>query len=164
MTATSSIRPRQSIWQTVVISILAFWLSSSLLLDLVIMPSLYAAGMMDQTGFATAGYSIFWVFNHIELFCASLALTGLLVLRNNQALVGRKSNQAIVLSLLLIAIAGIYTYVLAPEMSALGLQLNLFESVAEVPTAMDQLHQGYWVLELCKLVTSGALLGLCYRN
>ncbi len=159
-------------WQTIVVASLFFWLSSSLILDLVIMPSLYATGMMTQTGFATAGYSIFWIFNRIEVLCAAFTLTGVLLLHQTQASLGTQGTQgaqpgmrrAIALSTALLAIALIYTYALTPTMSALGLHLNLFESAAVVPVAMDQMHQSYWILEVAKLVAGGTLLSLLYRS
>lgn len=167
MTAVSiaSKRPR---WQTIIVLTLTFWLSSSLILDLVIMPELYAAGMISQPSFTTAGYSIFWVFNRIELLCAAVVLTGVLILNSTQnstqSAIAHHARWAVVLSLFLLATALVYTYALTPTMSALGLQLDLFELTAEVPTLMNQMHEGYWTLEVFKLLAGGALLGLCYRN
>ena len=154
-------RPR---WQTVVVFTLAFWLSSSLILDLVIMPSLYAAGMMNQPGFAAAGYAIFWLFNRIELLCAALVLTGVLVLRWMQPIYSRKGYAGALLAALLVAIALLYTYALTPQMSALGLELDLFNTTLEVPAGMNQLHGSYWALEVLKFVSGGLLLNLCYRD
>lgn len=148
-------------WRMIVLSALAFWLSSSLILDLIIMPSLYAAGMMTQPGFASAGYSIFWIFNHVEVVCAALVLTGVLLL-NNLSHAGNHWQVPVAFGLL--AIALIFTYGLAPEMSALGLQLDLFESTTKVPAGMNQMHSGYWLLEMLKLALSGALLGVIYRQ
>jgi hypothetical protein len=145
-------------WKTIVVFALVFWISSSILLDLVIMPGLYGAGMMNQPGFAAAGYSIFWMFNRIELICAALILTGILVLQNLHIALHPKS--AIALSLLLLGIASTYTYGLTPEMSALGIQLNLFNTAPEVPDAMNLMHQGYWVLEVLKLAAAGTLIGI----
>jgi hypothetical protein len=65
---------------------LGFWLSGSLLLDFVIMPGLSAVGMMSQANAATVGYSLFWIFNRIELLCAALVLTSLLALRGTSNL------------------------------------------------------------------------------
>ncbi|NJO40057.1 MAG: DUF4149 domain-containing protein [Cyanobacteria bacterium CRU_2_1] len=151
-------------WRSIVLITLAFWLSGSLLLDLVIMPGLFASGMMTEPGFAAAGYSIFGVFNRVELLCAAIALTGILILRTTEKPVSRGSYWATPLSLGLLAIALIYTYVLTPEMCALGIHLNLFESTAIVPALMDQMHGEYWGLELFKLVATSALLILFYRN
>jgi hypothetical protein len=163
MAAISGFELKRPAWQTTVIFTLAFWLSSSLILDLVIMPGLYATGMMTQSGFATAGYSIFWIFNRIELLCAALVLTGLLAVRGTQNNSSPEVRREILLSAFLLAIALIYTYILTPEMSALGLQLNLF-SPAGTPAAMTTMHEGYWVLEALKLIVGGTLLSWCYRH
>jgi hypothetical protein len=143
-------------WQPIVFLTLAFWFSCSLLLDVVIMPQLYVAGMMTQPGFATAGYSIFWIFNRVELVCAALILTGLLVLNQVQSQVYGK--QAIALSVGLLLIGLVYTYGLTPEMSALGLQLDLFSTSQALPAGMQQMQIGYWLLEVAKLVGVGTLL------
>ncbi|MFB2917683.1 MULTISPECIES: hypothetical protein [Aerosakkonema] len=164
MSAFSSVELKRPVWQTVVIFTLAFWLSATLILDLVIMPGMYAAGMMNQAGFATAGYIIFWFFNRIELLCAALVLTGALVLDRTHYIGGKQSRNAIILSSILLTIALVCTYALSPQMSALGLNLNLFEPVAEVPGTMNMLHEGYWALDVIKLIAGGAILSLCYRE
>lgn len=150
-------------WRTVIIAALAFWLSSSLILDFVIMPTMYATGMMTAPDFATAGYSMFWIFNRVELLCAALTLTGVLVLCNLSA-ASRQYRWALPLSLSLLAISLNYTYGLTPEMGALGIHLNLFESASEVPALMNQMHEQYWVLEMLKLIAGGVLLGAYYRQ
>lgn len=148
-------------WRTIVLAVLAFWLSGSLLLDAVVMPSMYGAGMMRQPGFSSAGYSIFWVFNHLEVLCAAFVLTGVLVLRNTiRATITR---WAIPMAFGLLGIALIYTYGLTPEMSALGMQLDWFAPSAEMPAAMNQMHGGYWSLEVLKFVIGGALLTASYK-
>jgi hypothetical protein len=139
-------------WRKVLILVLAFWISSSVLLDFVIMPSLFVAGMMSQPDFATAGYGIFWIFNRLELLCASLALTGVLVQQHSE-----KAPASIALAGALFAIAIVCTYFLSPQMTSLGLNLNLF-APAHVPDGMNQLHIGYWLLESCKFVAAGWLL------
>jgi Domain of unknown function (DUF4149) len=152
-------------WQTVLIAALAFWFSSSLFLDFVIMPGLYSAGMMSQANFAAAGYSIFWVFNRIELFCAALILTSVLVLQNLHESVRPIVRPAIVtLAFILFVISLVYTYALTPEMSALGLHLDLFTPSVSVPSAMYQMQQVYWALEAFKLLASAALLSTYYRT
>ncbi len=158
---TESKRPA---WQTAVIFTLAFWLSASAILDFVFMPALYSAGMMTQPGFVTAGYSLFWVFNRLELLCAGLALTGALVLYSTHYASGNQGRTAIILSALLLTVALVDTYALTPYMSALGLQLNLFETAAEIPVAMNQMHGSYWALEALKLGAAGTLLALFYRQ
>lgn len=164
MTAASSIELKRPIWQSIVMLTLGFWLSGSLILDWVIMPSLYVSGMMTQSGFATAGYLIFWNFNRIELLAAALVLTGVLVLGRTQFAANNWRRGAIFLSLLLLAISIIDTYFLTPQMCAAGLQLNLFESAREIPATMSQLHAGYWVMEAVKLVAGGTLLNWCFRQ
>ena len=154
-------RPR---WQTVLIFALAFWLSSSLFLDLILMPTLYASGMGLDPGFATASYSIFWLFNRLELLCAALVLTGALVLHQTRALHRPGAVWVIGLPLLLLAIAILYTYALTPAMSSLGLELDLFNPATQVPAAMNQMHEGYWSLEVLKLFAVGALLNFYYRT
>ena len=156
-----SIKPR---WQAIVMVALIFWLSGSMILDLVIMPSLYVSGMTTSPEFATAGNLMFWGFNRVELICAGLVATGVMVLSNLVGDFGKRSRTAIILSLVLLAIALIDTYALTPQMSGLGMHLNLFADAAEVPAGMDQLHQGYFGLEALKLALAGTLLGWCYQN
>ena len=156
-----SIKPR---WQAIVMVALIFWLSGSLIIDLVIMPSLYVSGMMTSPDFAAAGNLMFWGFNRVELICAALAATGLMVLSNLGNGFGKQSRTAIILSLVLLAIALIDTYALTPQMSALGMQLNLFDSATELPTGMNLLHQGYFALEAVKLAIGGTLLSFCYQH
>lgn len=164
MSSISSLQLKRPGWQTVVIFTLTFWLSTSLVLDLVIMPGLYASGMMSQTGFATAGYLIFWIFNRIELLCAALILTGVLVLKRTQNTLISQSRNAIPLSIILLTIALIFTYVMTPHMSALGLNLTVFEPVSSVPSSMGLLHESYWILEVIKLITGGAVISLFYQE
>lgn len=163
MTAVSSIQLKRPSWQTIITLTLGFWLSASLVLDWVIMPSLYVAGMMTQAGFVTAGYLIFWNFNRIELLIAALVLTGVLVI-GRQFAASKWHRTAILLSALLLAVTLFDTYFLTPQMCAAGLQLNLFESPAEISTTMSQMQIGYWVLEVMKLVVGGTLLSQCLRQ
>ncbi|MDY7012764.1 MAG: DUF4149 domain-containing protein [Cyanobacteriota bacterium] len=165
MNAASSNPSDRINWQVIVLFALGFWLSGSLLLDFVIVPSLFATGMMSQAGFASAGYSLFGLFNRIELVCAALVLTGFLALNRRHLLSGHRERRTIILSALLLAIAIIYTYIFTPQMSSLGLQLNWFESnnVAMSP-AMAQMHGAYWCLELLKFVSGVLLLRWCYRD
>lgn len=151
-------------WQTLAMLALGLWLSGSLILDLVIMPSLSTAGMMSQASFATAGYSMFWIFNRIELLCAAVVLVSLLALRGTSNLYHQVRRWSILLSVLLLAIALIYTYIMTPQMSALALQLNLFEPVTGMPTGMIEMHEGYWVLEALKFVAGATVLSWCHQD
>uniref|UniRef100_A0A832H3Q1 DUF4149 domain-containing protein n=1 Tax=Oscillatoriales cyanobacterium SpSt-402 TaxID=2282168 RepID=A0A832H3Q1_9CYAN len=162
MTALSSHDLNQSGWKKVLILVLAFWLSGSLLLDGLVMPSMYVSGMMTEPGFATAGYSLFWLFNRVELLCAALVFTSVLVLRYTRHPWNRPGQFTVLLSMVLMAIAFIDTYGLTPQMSALGLQLNWFTAL-ETPALMNQLHLGYWLLDCLKLLAAGALLWVYNR-
>ena len=146
-------------WQMMIVLTLVGWLSVSLFLDLVIMPGMYAAGMTREPGFAMAGDLIFSIFNHMELLAGAAVLTGCLIW---QATRNQTSSwlQWSVLGVggLLLVIPLIYTYGLTPQMSELGMQLNLFETTTEVPAGMNQLHEAYWGLEILKLIAGGFLL------
>jgi hypothetical protein len=155
---------KSSKWVLIVLSALAFWLSASLVIDLLLMPSMYATGMMDQDGFATAGYTIFGIFNRVELICAALILTGLLALQTEYSVVGKSLQNLIVLAAILLDIVLGYTYFLTPHMSALGIRLNLFETTSTIPNAMNQMHASYWLLEVVKIVIVAVLLKLVYRQ
>ncbi|MGF1481241.1 MAG: hypothetical protein ACFB4I_17455 [Cyanophyceae cyanobacterium] len=151
-------------WSTVVMFALGFWLSSSLIIDTLIIPGLLAAGMMAQDGFASAGYLIFGVFNRVELLCAAVVLTGCFVLRRHHLFTHHQERWAILLSGTLLAVALIYTYILTPQISSLGLNLNLFEASRTMPTAMTSLHEVYWGLEVIKFMAGATLLRWCYHR
>lgn len=161
MAIISQIHTRKSGWQTAVLFTLMFWLSGSLILDTIVMPVLYTSGMMGESGFAAAGYSLFWVFNRIELLCAAVILTGILIYCRRLNGQGRLDQKPIFLAAILLVVALIYTYGLTPQMSSLGLQLNLFNSTVEPPVLMNSLHAGYWLLELLKLGGGAILLKTC---
>jgi hypothetical protein len=154
-------------WSTLVVFALGFWLSGSALLDFVIIPSLWVTGMMNQSGFANVGYTIFGVFNRIELLCAASVLTACLILCSHQLVRDRVANHErllLVLSGLLMLIPIIYTYVFTPQMSSLGMNLNVFEVATDMPAAMISLHEGYWLLEAIKFFAGVSLIRWFYRN
>jgi len=167
----SRLSRNQFSWDALVLLVATFWLSSSVLLDFFMMPMMYESGMMEGPNFATASYSMFWLFNRVEVLCAAAILTGLLVLRQQtqgnqrgQFVVlesGSQSRWALVTSGALLAIALLYTYIFTPQMSALGLQ---FVDSAEAPNAMGTMHLLYWGLEGLKLVAAAWLVKLCYRD
>ncbi|MEB3280933.1 MAG: DUF4149 domain-containing protein [Lyngbya sp.] len=164
MAALSKVEYNPSRWLTVILVTLALWMGGSLVLDFVIMPSMYMTGMMNESGFASAGAMIFSAFNRVEVVCAAVGLTGLMAL--GITLPEGFSNRIRTLSVLalgLLAIALTYTYALTPQMASLGLNLNLFNPVVEVPSGMNQLHFSYWGLELIKLTVVGVVLGWCIR-
>ena len=167
----SRLSRKQFGWDAIVLAVVAFWLSSSVLLDFFMMPMMYESGMMEGSGFATAGYSMFWLFNRVEVLCAAAILTGLLVLRQQTQGTRRgqfaivesasQSRWALMLSGLLLAIALLYTYVFTPQLSAMGLQ---FIDRTEAPSAMGTMHLLYWGVEALKLIAAAWLVKLCYRD
>lgn len=165
MPTVSKLEEHPTRWLTLVLTALALWMGGSLILDFVIMPTMYVSGMMEETGFTSAGTLIFSVFNRFELVCAAVGLTSLIALATT--LPEKFSNRIRTitgLSLFLLAIAMIYTYILTPQMSALGINLNLFNGFTSIPDGMNQLHWSYFSLELIKLSLLGIILGWCYRN
>ena len=80
MTTLSQKESHPSRWMAIILVVLGFWMSGSLIIDLVIMPSLSSAGMMNQAGFAAMGSSMFSIFNHLEILCAAIGLTSLIAL------------------------------------------------------------------------------------
>lgn len=149
-------------WKTLIISVLAFWLSATVLLDVVIMPGMYASGMMGNPNFVNAGYSIFWIFNRLEMLCAAAVLTGVLWLYKMQKL-SAPGYWAIALAGVLLTVPMIYAYSLTPAMSALGLNLDLFSGTSELPTGMNAMHESYWLLEVVKIVACTSLLTFFYK-
>ncbi len=156
-------------WFGVVLFSIAFWLSSSLLIDLIIMPSMFFSGMMRQPDFAPTGYSLFWVFNRVELICGALIISGLLIARQARTdhdviVSGIRSRWAVEVAALLLIIALTLTYWLTPAMGALGVSLNALDSLNSIPTGMGQLHIAYWGLEALKLAGCGMLLKLALKD
>ena len=151
------------LWQNIAIGSLGFWLSGSLILDLVVMPTMWATGMMESSGFASASYSIFWIFNRVELVCAAAALSTIWALSqiNPSNLV--KNRQMFAGAVMLMAIALSYTFILTPYMSGLGFDADIFTTTKSLPAEMDQMHSIYWVLEASKLAIVGMLLFLVDR-
>ena len=161
--SSASLVSRLSTWHVIVLLTLVFWLSGSLILDLVIMPVMYGAGMMSTPDFATAGYSIFWMFNRVEILCAAMVLTGVFALR--QLLhPGRLGKWAIALAGMMMAIALTATYLLTPAMGALGIHLNGLDAVESVPAAMSLMHGSYFGLECLKILLGSVLAVLCFRT
>jgi len=165
MSAISKIQYHPSRWLTLVLVTMAFWLGGSLLLDFVIMPGMYVSGMMEEASFAPTGSVIFSAFNHIEILCASVGLTGMMILGSTLPEgFSSRIRTLTALSFILLAIALLYTYSLTPQMSALGAHLNLFNPVESLPAGMNQLHFGYLSLETLKFFAAGTIVAWCYRN
>ena len=160
MNAISNLEFKKSTWQTAILLTLGFWLSATLVLDWVIMPSLYFAGMMNEANFSTAGYTVFWTFNRLELLAATVVLTSVLAISKTQS---HWRLGSIALSGILLTVALLDTYFLTPQMCALGTNLSLLAS-NPVPATMNLLHSGYFLLEALKVLAGGFLLNWCYRE
>ena len=151
-------------WPMIVVLTLSFWLSASLVIDLVVIPGLFASGMMQEAGFLVAGYFIFGVFNHLELLCAALILSGFLFFYRSHHFSATKEGWAIFLAVLLLAIALTDTYGLTPALSSFGFEMNLFNGNPTMPSGMMTMHGFYWSLELLKLLLGATLLRWCYHD
>ena len=155
-------------WTTLATVTLALWLGGSLLLDLVVMPCLYWAGMMTDPAFMEAGALLFGVVNRVELVLAGLTGASLLAIayRRRLAVSLPVSLQGWVapLGMVLLAIALIETYGLTPYMVSLGATFDWPETLTAVPAGMDQLHGWYFALEAVKVMTAALILGLCARD
>jgi hypothetical protein len=157
-------RFRQVNWQAIAMFALGFWLSASLVLDGLIIPGLFSAGMMNSAGFASASYLIFGTFNHLELLCAAIVLASALVLNYRQNLAVVKLDKSIIIAAFLMAIALGYTYVITPQMSSLGMNLEGFNDQELLTNSMMTMHFVYWVLEGSKFILGTVLLSKLYRN
>lgn len=155
-------RFREVNWQALAMFALGFWLSASLLIDCVIIPGLLSAGMMQEAGFAGASYLIFGAFNHLELLCAALVLASILVINYRQSVI--KVDKYVIFAGFLLAIALTYTYVITPQMSALGMSLNEFNGTELLADSMSRMHFVYWILEASKLILGTVLLSKLYRS
>lgn len=150
-------------WQQVAMGSLGLWLGGSLVLDLVVMPTLWTTGMMESSGFASASYSIFWIFNRVELLCAAAALSSVWALVEVSRAALSAKREMIASAIMLLLIAASYTFVVTPYMSGLGIDLDVLAATKSVPAEMNQLHAIYWVLEASKLGIAGLLLSKCSR-
>ena len=151
-------------WQNIAIGTLGFWLSGSLILDFVIMPTMWATGMMESSGFASASYSIFWIFNRVELICAAVALSSILALIEVSVLNVDTNRKLLAGAIAIVVIALSYTFILTPYMSGLGINLDILATKNSMPAEMDQMHSIYWVLEASKIGIMGMLISLCDRS
>lgn len=151
-------------WQAMAMFALGFWLSASFVFDGLIIPGLFSAGMMESSGFASASYLIFGTFNHVELLCAAIVLASSLVLNYRINLSTIKLDKSIVIAGFLMAIAICYTYILTPQISASGMNLEVFNNQKLLTNSMMTMHFVYWTLEASKLILGTILLSKLYRN
>ena len=164
MQATSPRSSRTVNWSTVVMFALGFWLSASLVFDFLVVPGMLTSGMMNESGFASAGYLIFGTFNHVELLCAATVLAGCLVYRYGYGLTNMINSKVVFGASVLLAIALAYTYILTPQMSSIGMPLDMFASAKAASNSMAVMHVAYWALEVVKLVAGATLLRVFYRS
>ncbi len=155
---------KQINWSATVMFALGFWLSGSIVLDFILIPALSAAGMMSSDGFASAAFILFGIFNHIEILCAAIALTGFLAFSHFHSFSPTQERLAIIIASILLVIALVYTYIFTPQMTSLGLNLNWVNSTTVMSSKMIFMHSAYWVLETIKLVGGATLLNWCYGN
>ncbi len=153
-----------SLWGLLALVGLALWLGGSLVLDLVVMPSLYWTGMMKEPMFMEAGTFLFGVFNRVELLLAGLTLTGLFATVYQHEISPKLQRGLVGLGLLLLSVVMVQTYGLTPSMVNLGASLTWPTVVPAVPAGMDQLHGLYFALETVKLLAGALILGLWGRD
>jgi Domain of unknown function (DUF4149) len=166
---------------TAIVGALGFWLSATLLIDFTIMPSMYFSGMMNTPNFGAVGYTLFSIFNRIELLCGAVALSMGLWLWQSDILDRKQKIEIGFSSLLLLLIALCYTFILTPQMGGLSIDLHMMDSpslvngglenlqlhstiVTDAPPGMNQMHVVYWALEALKITLLVTVLGATYRR
>jgi type II secretory pathway component PulM len=98
------------------------------------------------------------------LVCAGAALSSILALSNLDRASVFAERKMLVGAGMLLAIALSYTFILTPQMSALGLDLDIFATTKSIPADMNQMHSIYWVLEASKLGIAAMLLSMCNKS
>jgi hypothetical protein len=185
---TYSIPKNRQTWLIGLAVILGFWLSATILLDFMIMPSMYFSGMMSTPNFGAAGYTLFSMFNRIELICGGIALSGGLWFLVSpkygdsaaQTIRERQKIEVGFSAVMLLAIALCYTFILTPQMGGLSVELHAIDSLgavnggledlqmhstlSSVPAGMNQMHVVYWLLEAMKITALASMLGFAYRQ
>jgi hypothetical protein len=156
-------------WLAWMMAIAAFWLSGNLVVDLLVMPVMYVSGMTTQADFATAGYSLFWSFNRLELVCAAILLTSILALRRRPGQFevcqsGSRCRWMLGLGVALLTLTLVDTYILTPEMGALAISLDALQDNGIVAPTMNWMHGAYWSFEVLKLAGLACLARLCYPD
>lgn len=124
---------------------------------------------MTAPGFASAGYSLFELFNHVEMLLSGLILTSVLAMRqgrtdNSVNVSGSRSRWALMLASSLVVISLTFRYLLTPYMGGMGIVLDMPGTIHIIPNVMSWMHGAYWLLEATKMVMLGFLLRLCYSD
>lgn len=164
MEASSFRNSKAANWSTIIMFALGFWLSGSLIFDFLVVPGMLTTGMMSEPGFASAGYVIFGTFNHVELLCAATVLAGCLVYRYGYGLTSKINTKSLLSAAALLVIALAYTYIFTPQMSSMGMPLDLFATAEANSSSMTLMHLSYWSLETVKFIAAAALLRTFYRD
>jgi hypothetical protein len=143
--------------------VLALWWGGTALLDFVVMPTLYVAGMMDSTSFASAGSLLFLTVNQLEMLLGAIVFAAVLAHRHEPQVEAHQSLGGLGLPLVMLAIVMLDRYVLTPQMAGMGIQL---EWLAGTPMSNEMMviHLGYWALEGTKLLAGAVLLNRCFRQ
>lgn len=142
--------------------VLALWLGGSILLDFVVMPTLYFTGMMDATNFASASESLFLTFNNLEIILSAIVVAAILAHRHEPEVEAHSSLGGLGLPLMMLAITFAYRYWLTPHMAGMGVSLDWL-TPAEASASMMMMHASYWLLEGLKLTGVAVLLNRCFR-
>ncbi len=151
---------QDSSWHRILPLALAFWISSSLVLDFLVMPVLYQSGMMSDSSFVLAGQALFGSFNRVELLLGAIVLVGFAI-KQQAPIVERESIwRNLPIALLVFGIAALYTYGVTPAMISAGFDAEL---TGVIPEKMQTLHFAYWGLESVKLVALSLLFSRDFR-
>jgi len=152
-------------WLAIAMLALIFWLSSSVVFDVILLPSFAATGMTAQPEFASLGYVLFGAFNRLELLCGSTVAAAIAAACYQAHWQRREWSLAAVVLAVLLAIAAVYLYWLAPEMSALDAPLSWLNPPRNpMSGTMLQLQGLYWLLDGLKLALGSWLLVWCVRH
>jgi hypothetical protein len=143
--------------------VLALWWGGTALLDFVVMPTLYVAGMMDSTSFASAGSLLFLTVNQLEMLLGAIVFAAVLAHRHEPEVEAHQSLGGLGLPLVMLAIVMVDRYVLTPQMAGMGVQLEWLAGTT-MTSGMMAMHLGYWALEATKLLAAGVLLTRCFRQ
>lgn len=152
-------------WLAIARLALVFWLSGSVIFDVILLPSFAATGIIAQPEFASLGYVLFGAFNRLELLCGSTVAVAIAAASYQAHWQRREWSLAAGVLAILLAIAAAYLYWLAPEMSALDAPLAWLAPPSNpMSGTMLQLQGLYWLLDGLKLALGGWLLLWCARH
>ncbi|MFN9318053.1 MAG: hypothetical protein ACK58Y_18025, partial [Microcystis sp.] len=112
--------------------------------------------------FASAGYLLFGIFNHLELVCAAIVLCSFVVFHRYHTLIHLPEHRSLLFAGVLLVITLIYTYFLTPNLSAMGLLAPV--TASGMSGEMMSLQIGYWFLEVVKGLIAFTLLRWCWRD